>query len=199
MRAPPSLWPTRSAISSGFAGAGHERDGGLAEPVEPEVGDGGRAAVALFLVGEPGGEERGQPDRLEAGVAVDGALLGREDDPRSRRSYEQLLAEELDLNAGERDRLRAAALVEPAGDEDGAVLEVDAVVDERDGFGEAQADRAAEGDDALDPLGEPGGEAEQLLVLERLPFAGLDADGIDLEDADVDFSARATALRGARP
>ena len=74
------------------AGASHERDRRVTQPVEAEVGDDARAAVVLLLVGEPGGEESGQPDRLETGVAVDAALLGREDDVRSGRSYEQLLA-----------------------------------------------------------------------------------------------------------
>jgi hypothetical protein len=40
---------------------------------------------------------------------------------------------------------------------------------------------------ALHALGEPGGEAEQLLVLECLTLARLDADRVDLEDADVDL------------
>ena len=129
-------------------------------------------------------------------MAVHAALLGREDDARSRGPDEELLAEELNLDAGERDRLRPAALVEPAGDEDRAALEVDAVVGERDRFGEAEADGAAEGDDPLHALGEPGGEAEQLFVLERLTFLRLDADRVDLEDPDVDLlSAR---LRGAQ-
>jgi len=66
------------------AGASHERDCGVAEPVEPEVGDYECATVALFLVGEPGRQERRQPDRLKAGVAVDAALLGGEDDARPR-------------------------------------------------------------------------------------------------------------------
>ena len=50
-----------------------------------------------------------------------------------------------------------------------------------------------------DALGQPGGESEQLLVLERLAFARLDADRVDLEDADVDLLAARLRRRGARP
>jgi hypothetical protein len=72
----------------------HERDCRVAEPVEAEVGNDDRAAaVALLFVREPGGEERREPDRLETGVALDAALLRREDDARSRWSHEELLAE----------------------------------------------------------------------------------------------------------
>lgn len=46
---------------------------------------------------------------------------------------------------------------------------------------------AAEGHDALHPLGQPGGESEQFLVVECLTFPRLDADGIDFEDPDVDL------------
>src|SRR6266496_5455888 len=120
-------------------------------------------------------------------MAVDAALLRREDDARSGRPHEELLAQELDLDAGERDRFRPAVLVQPAGDEDRTGVEIDALVRECDGLGEAKADCAAEGNDALHALGEPGGEAEQLLVLECLTLARLDADRVDLEDADVDL------------
>src|SRR5581483_5531827 len=78
-------------------------------------------------------------------------------------------------NAGEWDRLGLAALVQPSGDEDRAAVEVDAVVRERDGLGEAEADGAAERDDPLDALRQPRGEAEQFLVFERLTLARLPA------------------------
>src|SRR5581483_4383537 len=150
-------------------------------------GDDELAAVALLLVSELRGEERGQPDRLEAGMAVGAALLGREDDACPRRTHKELLAEKLYLYASEWDRFRPTALVEPAGDEDRAGLEVDAIVGERDRLGEAQPGSPAEGDDPLHAVRQPRGEPEQLLVLERLTFLSLDADRIDLEDADVDL------------
>ena len=82
-------------------------------------------------------------------------------------------------------------LLSRRGDEDRCCFQVDAVVGERYGLGEAQPDGAAEGDDPLDALREPGGEVEQFLVLERLTFASLNANRVDVEDADVDLlSAR---------
>lgn len=144
-------------------GAGHQRDRRVPEPVEAEVGDDDLAAVPRLLVGEAGREERRQPERLEAGVGVDAALLGREDDVRARRPRQQLLAEELDLEAGERDRLRPPALVDPRGYEDRPAVEVDAGVRQRHGLREAEADGAAEGHDPFHPVRQPGRELEQLV------------------------------------
>jgi two-component system sensor histidine kinase KdpD len=77
----------------------------------------------------------------------------------------------LNLDPCERDRLRPPAFVDARRNEDGPRLEVAAVVGQGRRFGEAQADRAAEGDDPLDPLRQPGGKAEQLVILERHALA----------------------------
>lgn len=89
----------------------------MPEPVEAEVGDDERAAVARLFVGESGGEKRRQPDRAEAVLRVCAACLGCEDDARSTRTHKQLLAEQLDFEAREWNGLRPAALVQAARDE----------------------------------------------------------------------------------
>ena len=69
-------------------------------------------------------------------------------------------------------RLRPAALVEVARNEDLAGLEVDAIVGQRDGLGEAEADGAAEGHEPLDRSGSSRGEPRSCASSSATPSAG---------------------------
>jgi hypothetical protein len=124
--------------------------------------------------------------RPESALRVDVAGGGREHEPRARRARHQLLAEDLHLDAGERDGLLAAALVQRARDHELRVVELQHPLVEVDGLGPAEPERAAQRHDPADPLWHVRVDRVHLVELERHARRRLRADRADLEDARVD-------------